>query len=161
MPPNIFWGHTDYISGAYATKWSQFWAVLNCLNKKINYFHDVMKYNSPVCFCVSFIFPGSDPATDLRGTGFLGLMHTLYFVMDPEILPLARKIYKLSQHPDQVMQNTIKHRLATIISKSFIDNKNAHAHFHFQHLQNFPFCVMSINMTRIALHALREEVLSK
>lgn len=72
-------------------------------------------------------FQGSDPATDLRGTGFLGLMHTLYFVMDPEILPLAREIYKLSQHP----------------------------------VQNFPFCVMSINMTRIALHALREEVLSK
>uniref|UniRef100_A0A672T0U1 ELMO domain containing 3 n=1 Tax=Sinocyclocheilus grahami TaxID=75366 RepID=A0A672T0U1_SINGR len=72
-------------------------------------------------------FQGADPATDLRGTGFLGLMHTLYFVMDPEILPLAREIYKLSQHP----------------------------------VQNFPFCVMSINMTRIALHALREEVLSK
>uniref|UniRef100_A0A673MBG7 ELMO domain-containing protein 3-like n=1 Tax=Sinocyclocheilus rhinocerous TaxID=307959 RepID=A0A673MBG7_9TELE len=72
-------------------------------------------------------FQGSDPATDLRGTGFLSLMHTLYFVMDPEILPLAREIYKLSQHP----------------------------------VQNFPFCVMSINMTRIALHALREEVLSK
>ncbi|XP_018949014.2 ELMO domain-containing protein 3-like isoform X1 [Cyprinus carpio] len=72
-------------------------------------------------------FQGADPATDLRGTGFLGLMHTLYFVMDPEILPLAREIYKLSQHS----------------------------------VQNFPFCVMSINMTRIALHALREEVLSK
>lgn len=45
---------------------------------------------------------GTDPATDLRGTGFLGLMHTLYFVMDPETLPLARDIYKLSQHPTQV-----------------------------------------------------------
>uniref|UniRef100_A0A096LU79 ELMO domain containing 3 n=1 Tax=Poecilia formosa TaxID=48698 RepID=A0A096LU79_POEFO len=72
-------------------------------------------------------FQGSDPATDLRGTGFLGLMHTLYFVMDPETLPLARDIYKLSQHPTQ----------------------------------NFPFCVMSINMTRIALQVLREEALSK
>lgn len=49
-------------------------------------------------FCTS----GTDPATDLRGTGFLGLMHTLYFVMDPETLPLARDIYKLSQHPTQV-----------------------------------------------------------
>ncbi|XP_013862674.1 ELMO domain-containing protein 3 [Austrofundulus limnaeus] len=72
-------------------------------------------------------FQGTDPATDLRGTGFLGLMHTLYFVMDPEILPLARDIYKLSQHPTQ----------------------------------NFPFSVMSINMTRIALQVLREEALSK
>ncbi|XP_023694273.1 ELMO domain-containing protein 3 isoform X2 [Paramormyrops kingsleyae] len=72
-------------------------------------------------------FQGRDPATDLRGTGFLGLMHTLYLVMDPDTLPLALDIYKLSQHP----------------------------------VQNFPFVVMSINMTRIALHALREEVLSK
>uniref|UniRef100_A0A3B5MMZ4 ELMO/CED-12 domain containing 3 n=1 Tax=Xiphophorus couchianus TaxID=32473 RepID=A0A3B5MMZ4_9TELE len=70
---------------------------------------------------------GFQPATDLRGTGFLGLMHTLYFVMDPETLPLARDIYKLSQHPTQ----------------------------------NFPFCVMSINMTRIALQVLREEALSE
>ncbi|KAM9810984.1 ELMO domain-containing protein 3 [Neosynchiropus ocellatus] len=72
-------------------------------------------------------FQGTDPATDLRGTGFLGLMHTLYFVMDPETLPLARDIYRLSQHPTQ----------------------------------NFPFSVMSINMTRIALQVLREEALSK
>ncbi|KAL0967880.1 hypothetical protein UPYG_G00258990 [Umbra pygmaea] len=72
-------------------------------------------------------FQGTDPATDLRGTGFLGLMHTLHLVMDPETLPLAREIYKLSQHPTQ----------------------------------NFPFCVMSINMTRIALHALREEALAR
>lgn len=72
-------------------------------------------------------FQGTDPATDLRGTGFLGLMHSLYFVMDPEMLPLARDIYKLSLHPTQ----------------------------------NFPFSVMSINMTRIALQVLREEALSK
>ncbi|KAF5908112.1 ELMO domain-containing protein 3-like, partial [Clarias magur] len=72
-------------------------------------------------------FQGTDPATDLRGTGFLGLMHILYLVMDPETLPLARDIYRLSQHP----------------------------------VQNFPFCVMSINLTRIALCALREEVLTK
>ncbi|KAJ8286165.1 hypothetical protein GJAV_G00035250 [Gymnothorax javanicus] len=72
-------------------------------------------------------FQGTDPATDLRGTGFLGLMHTLYLVMDPEMLPLARDIYRLSQHP----------------------------------IQNFPFCVMSFNITRIALHALREEALTR
>lgn len=91
------------------------------LDKLFNYIirliHDAMKQKSPVCnicFCVSFILLGSDPATDLRGTGFLGLMHTLYFVMDPEILPLARDIYKLSQHPVQVMQNTNKHTLAHV-----------------------------------------------
>ncbi|RXM91203.1 ELMO domain-containing protein 3, partial [Acipenser ruthenus] len=47
-------------------------------------------------------FQGTDPATDLRGTGFLGLMHALYLVMDPQTLPLARDIYRLSQHPSQV-----------------------------------------------------------
>ncbi|XP_041088338.1 ELMO domain-containing protein 3 isoform X2 [Polyodon spathula] len=72
-------------------------------------------------------FQGTDPATDLRGTGFLGLMHALYLVMDPQTLPLARDIYRLSHHPSQ----------------------------------NFPFCVMSINITRIAIMALREETLSK
>ncbi|XP_026887668.2 ELMO domain-containing protein 3 isoform X2 [Electrophorus electricus] len=72
-------------------------------------------------------FQGTDPATDLRGTGLLGLMHALYLLMDPETLPLARDIYRLSQHP----------------------------------VQNFPFSVMSINVSRIALHALREEVLSR
>ncbi|XP_059497046.1 ELMO domain-containing protein 3 isoform X2 [Stegostoma tigrinum] len=69
----------------------------------------------------------ADPGTDLRGTGFLGLMHTLYMVMDLQTLPLARDIYKLSQHPTQ----------------------------------NFPFCLMSINITRITIQALREECLSK
>ncbi|XP_032869985.1 ELMO domain-containing protein 3 isoform X1 [Amblyraja radiata] len=72
-------------------------------------------------------FQGEDPGTDLRGTGFLGLMHTLYMVMDLQTLPLARDIYKLSHHPTQ----------------------------------NFPFCLMSINITRIAIQALREECLSK
>lgn len=57
---------------------------------------------SNVIFLNNEFSTGTDPATDLRGTGFLGLMHTLYFVMDPETLPLARDIYKLSQHPTQV-----------------------------------------------------------
>jgi len=43
-------------------------------------------------------------------------MHILYFVMDPEILPLARDIYRLSQHPVQVMQNTKKHSSSRIMS---------------------------------------------
>ncbi|XP_070539889.1 ELMO domain-containing protein 3-like isoform X2 [Ptychodera flava] len=72
-------------------------------------------------------FQGNDPATDLRATGFLGLMTLLYFVMDPNSLTLAREIYKLSTHE----------------------------------VQNFPFCVMSINMTRIVIQTLREEILSK
>ncbi|XP_075767071.1 ELMO domain-containing protein 3 isoform X2 [Pelodiscus sinensis] len=72
-------------------------------------------------------FQGLDPGTDLRGTGLLGLMQILYFVMDSRTLPLARDIFKLSQHE----------------------------------LQNFPFCVMSVNLTRIVIQALREERLSR
>nr|XP_020667765.1 ELMO domain-containing protein 3 isoform X1 [Pogona vitticeps]XP_020667766.1 ELMO domain-containing protein 3 isoform X1 [Pogona vitticeps]XP_020667767.1 ELMO domain-containing protein 3 isoform X1 [Pogona vitticeps] len=70
---------------------------------------------------------GTDPGTDLRGTGLLGLMQTLYFVMDSRILPVAREIFKLSHHETQ----------------------------------NFPFCVMSINITRIVIQVLREERLSR
>uniref|UniRef100_A0A670JSK0 Fasciculation and elongation protein zeta 1 n=2 Tax=Podarcis muralis TaxID=64176 RepID=A0A670JSK0_PODMU len=72
-------------------------------------------------------FQGMDPGTDLRGTGMLGLMQTLYFVMDSRILPVAREIFKLSHHETQ----------------------------------NFPFCVMSVNITRIVIQVLREERLSR
>ncbi|XP_042333036.1 ELMO domain-containing protein 3 [Sceloporus undulatus] len=72
-------------------------------------------------------FQGMDPGTDLRGTGLLGLMQTLYFVMDSRILPVAREIFKLSHHETQ----------------------------------NFPFCVMSVNITRIVIQVLREERLSR
>ncbi|XP_053125730.1 ELMO domain-containing protein 3 isoform X2 [Hemicordylus capensis] len=68
-----------------------------------------------------------DPGTDLRGTGLLGLMQTLYFVMDSRILPVAREIFKLSH----------------------------------DETQNFPFCVMSVNITRIVIQVLREERLSR
>lgn len=72
-------------------------------------------------------FQGNDPATDLRGVGFLGLIQPLYFVMTPELLPLAKNIYRLS------------------LSES----------------QNFPLLVLSINVTRIALHVLRDGLLHK
>ncbi|KAM6432261.1 ELMO domain-containing protein 3 isoform 1-T1 [Liasis olivaceus] len=72
-------------------------------------------------------FQGMDPGTDLRGAGLLGLMQTLYFVMDSRILPVAREIFKLSHHE----------------------------------VQNFPFCVMSVNITRIVIQVLREERLSR
>ncbi|XP_052661512.1 ELMO domain-containing protein 3 isoform X2 [Harpia harpyja] len=72
-------------------------------------------------------FQGADPGTDLRGTGMLGLMQMLYFVMDSQTLPLAQEIFKLSQHETQ----------------------------------NFPFCIMSVNITRIIIQALREEHLSR
>ncbi|NWU49852.1 ELMD3 protein, partial [Dromas ardeola] len=78
-------------------------------------------------------FQGVDPGTDLRGTGMLGLMQLLYFVMDAQTLPLAHEIFKLSQHETQA----------------------------FVFLQNFPFCIMSVNITRIVIQALREECLSR
>ncbi|XP_065829995.1 uncharacterized protein [Oscarella lobularis] len=72
-------------------------------------------------------FQGADPATDLRGTGFLGLVHLIYLVMDEQRLRLALEIFQLSQ--DKV--------------------------------QNFPFCALSINVTRIALQCLRQGVLTR
>ncbi|XP_027560078.1 LOW QUALITY PROTEIN: ELMO domain-containing protein 3 [Neopelma chrysocephalum] len=72
-------------------------------------------------------FQGVDPGTDLRGTGMLGLMQILFFVLDSRMLPLAREIFQLSQHETQ----------------------------------NFPFCIMSVNITRIVIQALREERLSR
>lgn len=72
-------------------------------------------------------FQGANPATDLRGAGFLALLHLLYLVMDSKTLLMAQEIFRLSHH----------------------------------HIQQFPFCVMSVNITRIAIQALREECLSR
>lgn len=72
-------------------------------------------------------FQGTDPATDLRGTGMLSLMNLLHLLKDPRKHMIANDIYKLSLHPTQ----------------------------------NFPFCVMSINLTRITLQTFREELLNK
>ncbi|NXD87494.1 ELMD3 protein, partial [Halcyon senegalensis] len=77
-------------------------------------------------------FQGTDPGTDLRGTGMLGLMQMLFFVMDSQMLPLAREIFKLSHHETQARPSP-----------------------------NFPFSIMSVNITRIVLQALREERLSR
>ncbi|XP_037663724.1 ELMO domain-containing protein 3 isoform X2 [Choloepus didactylus] len=72
-------------------------------------------------------FQGANPATDLRGAGFLALLHLLYLVMDSKTLLMAQEIFRLSHH----------------------------------HIQYFPFCVMSVNVTRIAIQALREDCLSR
>lgn len=72
-------------------------------------------------------FQGANPATDLRGAGFLALLHLLYLVMDSKTWLMAQEIFRLSRH----------------------------------HIQQFPFCLMSVNITRIAIQALREECLSR
>lgn len=72
-------------------------------------------------------FQGSDPATDLRGVGFLGLVQVLYLLITPELLPFARDVYALSRKEDQ----------------------------------EFPLMVLSLNVTRISLHILRDGLLNK
>jgi len=44
---------------------------------------------------------GNDPATDVRGVGFLSLLQLLYFVTEPKNQQLARNVYKLSLHHTQ------------------------------------------------------------
>ncbi|KAK3606111.1 hypothetical protein CHS0354_006474 [Potamilus streckersoni] len=48
-------------------------------------------------------FQGTDPATDLRGCGLLGLVNLLYFLTDRKCQSIAHDIYKLSLHPTQVI----------------------------------------------------------
>lgn len=47
-------------------------------------------------------FQGANPATDLRGAGFLALLHLLYLVMDSKTLLMAQEIFRLSRHHIQV-----------------------------------------------------------
>ncbi|XP_071585388.1 ELMO domain-containing protein 3 isoform X2 [Heliangelus exortis] len=72
-------------------------------------------------------FQGSDPGRDLRGVGMLGLLQLLSLLTDPQTLPLAHHIFRLSHHETQ----------------------------------SFPFCLMSLNITRIVLQALREGRLNR
>jgi len=72
-------------------------------------------------------FQGSDPSTDLRGVGLLGLVHALYLVVTPEMFPFAQDVYHLSR----------------------------------QESQEFPLMVLSLNITRITLHALRDGLLNR
>ena len=46
-------------------------------------------------------FQQSDPATDLRGTGFLSLFHLLYTLSNPVTLSMMVNIYKLSKDATQ------------------------------------------------------------
>ena len=46
-------------------------------------------------------FQGSDPSTDLRGVGILGLVQAVYLVTTPEILPFTQDLYRLSRQEGQ------------------------------------------------------------
>ncbi|XP_043844417.1 ELMO domain-containing protein 3 isoform X2 [Dromiciops gliroides] len=98
-------------------------------------------------------FQGSNPATDLRGAGFLALLHLLYLVMDSKTLLLAHDIFRLSQH------HTQDHPTPEVSSHTIsLDPYNNPVS---EVCEHFPFCVMSVNITRIVIQALREECLSK
>ncbi|XP_075231879.1 ELMO domain-containing protein 3-like isoform X2 [Lycorma delicatula] len=46
-------------------------------------------------------FQGSDPSTDLRGVGLLGLLQLVYLSTSSSIKPLAQKLYRVSNSEDQ------------------------------------------------------------
>lgn len=66
-------------------------------------------------------FQGTDPSTDFRGVGLLGLYQLVHFVVSPDSVNLAMDTFALSLNKEQ----------------------------------NFPFCVMSINVTSLILQLLR------
>ncbi|GAB1605817.1 hypothetical protein Ahia01_000864000 [Argonauta hians] len=72
-------------------------------------------------------FQGTDPATDLRAVGLLGLLQLLYLTSKPQLATLKTQIYSLAIHQTQ----------------------------------NFPFCVMGLNVTKLVLQALRHGKLNK
>jgi len=72
-------------------------------------------------------FQGTDPSTDLRGVGILGLVQAVYLVTTPEVLPFTRDLFSLSRSEGQ----------------------------------EFPLLVLSLNITRISLHVLRDGLLNK
>lgn len=46
-------------------------------------------------------FQGTDPATDFRGVGVLGLLQLTYFVVNPSVMKHCKEIYELSLHSEQ------------------------------------------------------------
>jgi hypothetical protein len=89
-------------------------------------------------------FQGADPATDLRGVGVLGLLQLLYLVT--RHADAALDMYRLSRHTRQVR------RRLRCVPLHAADVCTA---------QQFPFCVASLSMTRLALQTLREGRLNK
>ncbi|XP_047113426.1 ELMO domain-containing protein 3-like [Schistocerca piceifrons] len=72
-------------------------------------------------------FQGSDPGSDLRGVGMLGMLQLLYLSSNPKLSSLARHIYRVSTDTTH----------------------------------SFPLAVLSFNLTRVALQALRHGQLNR
>ena len=83
----------------------------------------------------------------MRGVGLLGLVQALYLVMTPDTLPLAKEVHKLSLDPNQASLHLVIY-LLTI--DQFIPMT-----------QEFPMMVLCINISRIVLHILRDNLLDK
>nr|KAF6328730.1 ELMO domain containing 3 [Pipistrellus kuhlii] len=130
-------------------------------------------------------FQGANPATDLRGAGFLALLHLLYLVMDSKTLLMAQEIFRLSHHHiqrrrerDRESETSMRniHQLppahlplgmcpqSTYMPLTGIEPRTLSPQadaLSTEPNQQFPFCLMSVNITRIAIQALREECLSR
>ncbi|XP_005882473.1 PREDICTED: ELMO domain-containing protein 3 isoform X1 [Myotis brandtii] len=100
-------------------------------------------------------FQGANPATDLRGAGFLALLHLLYLVMDSKTLLMAQEIFRLSHHHIQLKGTLFRSKRTTEGTETSRSDSSENCFL------QFPFCLMSVNITRIAIQALREECLSR
>ncbi|XP_047600246.1 ELMO domain-containing protein 3 isoform X1 [Lutra lutra] len=124
-------------------------------------------------------FQGANPATDLRGAGFLALLHLLYLVMDSKTLLMAQEIFRLSRHhiqlrcmshPEGMVGPLPKSRFPPLASQEpplqaglSKDSglRPGALTLPARHSKQFPFCLMSVNITRITIQALREDSLSR
>ncbi|XP_077815249.1 ELMO domain-containing protein 3 isoform X8 [Macaca mulatta] len=106
---------------------------------------------------------GANPATDLRGAGFLALLHLLYLVMDSKTLLMAQEIFRLSRHHIQLLPLGLclpaGHTRLQMTGNTV--RAGVAADWAPPPFQQFPFCLMSVNITHIAIQALREECLSR
>lgn len=63
----------------------------------------LVNYRKLVCFfSFNHLLLGIDPGTDLRGVGFLGLIHLLYLALNPATMELSKDISKISKTEKQV-----------------------------------------------------------
>ena len=73
-------------------------------------------------------FQGTDPATDLRGVGLLGLLQILFLILSPETNLLAKEIYRLSvdrrQHfPFAVMSTNITQIALQVLREGLLNKE--------------------------------------
>lgn len=73
-------------------------------------------------------FQGTDPATDLRGVGILGLLQLLFLILSPETSLLCKEIYALSldqrQHfPFAVMSTNITQIALQILREGLLNKE--------------------------------------